>query len=135
MTHVTCRLTAKNRDQLRNPTLGNRLWATFTFTHTLRSILLSCSVRPIPLLPPKKSGGALYCFCRRALTALVTPLQQAAWHHAVVCRSVRAHGVLYLNWASRNTALTYTQGEMTSQSLWPRCDRHFVGIIRHNALS
>ena len=32
MTHVTCRLTAKNRDQLRNPTLGNRVWATFIFT-------------------------------------------------------------------------------------------------------
>ena len=31
MTHVTCRLTAKNRDQLRNPTLGNRVWTTFTF--------------------------------------------------------------------------------------------------------
>ena len=31
MTLVTCRLTAKNRDQLRNPTLGNRVWATFTF--------------------------------------------------------------------------------------------------------
>ena len=31
MTHVTCRLTAKNRDQLRNPTLGNRVWATYTF--------------------------------------------------------------------------------------------------------
>ena len=30
MTHVTCRLTAKNRDQLRNPTLGNRVWATYT---------------------------------------------------------------------------------------------------------
>jgi len=30
MTHVTCRLTAKNRDQLRNPTLGSRVWATFT---------------------------------------------------------------------------------------------------------
>ena len=29
---VTCRLTAKNQDQLRNPTLGNRVWATFTFT-------------------------------------------------------------------------------------------------------
>jgi len=25
MTHVTCRLTAKNRDQLRNPALGNRV--------------------------------------------------------------------------------------------------------------
>jgi len=31
MTRVTCRLTAKNRDQLRNPTLGNRKWATFAF--------------------------------------------------------------------------------------------------------
>jgi len=26
---VTCRLTTKNRDQLRNPMLGNRVWATF----------------------------------------------------------------------------------------------------------
>ena len=31
MTHVTCRLAAKNRDQLRNATLGNRVWAAFTF--------------------------------------------------------------------------------------------------------
>jgi len=29
MTHVTCRLTAKNWDQLRSPTLCNRVWATF----------------------------------------------------------------------------------------------------------
>ena len=29
MIRVTCRLTAKNRDQLRNHTLGNRVWATF----------------------------------------------------------------------------------------------------------
>ena len=32
MTHVTYRLTAKNLDQVRNPTLGNRVRATFTFT-------------------------------------------------------------------------------------------------------
>jgi len=31
MTHGTCRLTAKNRDQLTKRTLGNRVWATFTF--------------------------------------------------------------------------------------------------------
>ena len=31
MTHVTCGLTAKYRDHLRNPTLGSRVWATFTF--------------------------------------------------------------------------------------------------------
>jgi len=29
--HVTCRLTAKNRDQLRNPTLGNRVWLPLPF--------------------------------------------------------------------------------------------------------
>jgi len=29
MTHITCRLTAKNWDQLRNHTLCNRVWATF----------------------------------------------------------------------------------------------------------
>jgi len=33
MTHVTCRLTAKNRDQLRNSMLGKRVWATFFFTN------------------------------------------------------------------------------------------------------
>jgi len=38
MTHVTCRLTAKNRDQLRNPTLGSRVWATFTF-YLLRKVV------------------------------------------------------------------------------------------------
>ena len=37
MAHVTCRLTAKNRDELRNPTLANRVWATFTF------LLYSCT--------------------------------------------------------------------------------------------
>jgi len=31
MIHVTCRLTVKNRDQLGNPTIGNRVWTTFTF--------------------------------------------------------------------------------------------------------
>jgi len=37
MTYVTCRLTAKNRDQLRNPTLGNRVWATFNFYSPYRA--------------------------------------------------------------------------------------------------
>jgi len=31
MTHITCRVTTKNRDQLRNPTLGNRVWAGYQF--------------------------------------------------------------------------------------------------------
>ena len=36
MTHVTRRLTAKNRDQLRNRTLGSRVRATFTFFNAIR---------------------------------------------------------------------------------------------------
>jgi len=36
MTHVTCMLTAKNRDQLRNSMLGNRVWATFGATENAR---------------------------------------------------------------------------------------------------
>jgi len=31
MTYVTCRLAAKNRDQLRNPTLSNRVWAIYLY--------------------------------------------------------------------------------------------------------
>ena len=30
--------------------------------------------------------------------------------------------------------VAYTRGEVTSQSLWSRYDRRFVGITRHNAL-
>jgi len=37
LTHVTCRLTAKNRDQLQNPTLGNLVWATFTFLPVVKA--------------------------------------------------------------------------------------------------
>ena len=39
MTHVTCRLTVKNRDQLCNPMLGSRVWATFTFSLSLQQQL------------------------------------------------------------------------------------------------
>ena len=43
MTHVTCRMTAKNRDQLRNPTLGSRVWATFLCPSV--SVTRRCSTR------------------------------------------------------------------------------------------
>ena len=40
-----CRLTVKNRDQLRNHTLGNRVWATFTlFYHGI-------TVKTVPRIP------------------------------------------------------------------------------------
>jgi len=56
MTHATCRLTAKNRDQLRNPTLGNRVWDTYTSTFTIafwvETIRIPCAEGCRPL------GGA-----------------------------------------------------------------------------
>ena len=53
MTHITCRLIAKNWDQLRNPKLCNRIWATFIFiiqldthTHMLNTYVCLRSCRP-----------------------------------------------------------------------------------------
>ena len=55
MTHVTCRLTAKNRDQLRNPTLGNRVWATFTFNFYSEQETTEVDGKPVggSLRPPE----------------------------------------------------------------------------------
>jgi len=53
---VTCRLTAKNWDQLRNPTLGNRVWATFftstflTIVHFIAEVWLMLVVKQIKVL-------------------------------------------------------------------------------------
>jgi len=91
MTHVTCRLTAKNRDHVRNPTLGSRVWATFTFLKRLASYpLLLTTPRPltnnrlsyiytidrprtdqrwetnrhtVPHLPPPRHRGCCCCCC------------------------------------------------------------------------
>ena len=80
MTHVTCRLTAKNWDQLRNPILGNRVWATFTF--------FTVMIYP-------SSGMSLICQCvaakyhctiriitalnNNAITSYKLPLTQYQW--------------------------------------------------------
>ena len=41
MTHVACRLIANNRNQLRDPTLDNRVWATFTFYFSVKFIFIN----------------------------------------------------------------------------------------------
>ena len=56
MTHVTCRLTAKNRDQLRNPTLGNLVWATFLLIKKGEGERMGWEgVHPLPQEEKKKS--------------------------------------------------------------------------------
>jgi len=56
MTHVTCRLTARNRDQLRNRTLGNRAWATFTF---LDSKLNGTEMHISTAASPSRTDGSI----------------------------------------------------------------------------
>ena len=99
MTHVTCRLAAKNWDQFRNPTLGNRVWATFTFiftqTHTRLTALFpglpgwagTRKVKPIWILLKQETvsgSGISWAICKSAPRSrqVTTP----APHHSVVYR-------------------------------------------------
>jgi len=76
MTHVTCRLTAKNWDQLRNPTLGNRVWAAFLHADSRERRL----IRPTPSQGHRSSvnvtGGKVdavdYCAIINTLACLLT---------------------------------------------------------------
>ena len=68
MTRVTCRLTAKNRDQLRNPTLGNRVWATFTFyprwvLFPLQDTTLAVVWRVLQIVRPETVSHCRLCNC------------------------------------------------------------------------
>jgi len=49
MTHVTCRLTAKNRDQLRSPTLGNRVSTTVILTSFVGGECINVGRRTVKL--------------------------------------------------------------------------------------
>ena len=65
MTHITCRLTAKNRDQLRNPTLGNRVWATFTFFIDRVSVTISFFNKNSSYVAGCRIGWAAVALCFR----------------------------------------------------------------------
>jgi len=124
MTHVTCRLTAKNRDRLRNPTLGNRVRATFlvssywvsqwralapTRTLTLLTPLdlnnsVSCSAG-LPFYPSCRSSlrGGVDVICQGASCVVVSRRQSAresrcpASQHVIRDRpaAVRRAGMLH----------------------------------------
>jgi len=64
MTHVTCRLTDKNRDHLRNPTLGNRVWASFTF---LLYLLARCSPTFVGCVLQERAAAQHYHGWRRGI--------------------------------------------------------------------
>ena len=63
MSHVTCRLTAKNRDQLRDPTLGNQVWA--PYPRSKRRRVYETIGRPSVRLSQQRAAGLLL-WARRA---------------------------------------------------------------------
>jgi len=87
MTHVTCRLTAKNRVQLPNPTLGYRVWATFTFLSVLTNKIFiqniqNASVGVEDVCPPRvdHAGAPLrYVVAKFNFSHVQTPFIVAAW--------------------------------------------------------
>jgi len=89
MTHVTCRLTAKDGDQLRNPTLGNRVWATFIMRVRLyrngsstSGRVCNCRTRPFRAAMSHVAGRV-----RR----LVVPGRSARRHQGDLQRPRRRH--------------------------------------------
>jgi len=63
MTYLTCRLTAKYRDQLRNPTLGNRVWATFYVTAVSGDLQRPASAKPVRAKADQKSKMVILSEC------------------------------------------------------------------------
>jgi len=57
MTHVTCRLTAKNRHQLRNPTLGNRVWTTFNLFNVDQSFQMDSITKNTAVIATSRYHG------------------------------------------------------------------------------
>jgi len=80
MTDVTRRLTAMYRDHLRNPTLGNRLWATF-FTRVSRYQ----KGKPIWILPKQEtvSGSGTSWAIRKQSAPRSRQMTRPAPHHSV----------------------------------------------------
>jgi len=72
MTHITCRLTAKNWDQLGNSTLGNRVWATFLM-YVLRWSSQGAVVKWMPwLATADASCEPAACRSHRVACGLIT---------------------------------------------------------------
>ena len=84
MTRVICRLTAKNRDQLRNPTLGNRVWATFTFTSRYKGV--ACNI--------VQENSSVFSPDQNALVAISNGMQaEKLCSNEIPCH----HGAVYLS--------------------------------------
>jgi len=94
MTHITCRLTAKNRDQLWNPTLCNRVW------DTSNSVFGSCNEIFFidfhqGLRGPYGKGLVGHCTSGHSLNPLLSLLRSSRDHSVDPGRCTRSGAVSY----------------------------------------
>ena len=86
MTRVTCRLTAKSRDQLWNPTLGSRVWATFFLISRRTSYTNVPAVEASRVWLKIDFAGSTWGF-QRARTSSGVKLNKSSQNWNIVTRS------------------------------------------------
>jgi len=138
MTHVTCRLTAKNWDQLQNPTLGNRVWATFTFLLGDRGCITKQSSVCFPV-----SIGRLEQNCLQLVTKSSGQLQQfKLCRQPVPCSwcSDRDSPVTDSSTGRRHNEVTWRRSrqcisrtDVSTSEMHSMCPRSDFWTIKHNS--
>ena len=134
MTHVTCRLTARNRDQPRNPTLGNRVWATF-YGHKLVSPLHCDTLYAMHVMRPKISEERRSRWRRRqrwrTQWSRLDPEQWSARSiHSGLIRQVPPPRLIYRHlanvWERQPVvwSITWQLVLMTTKDSWQHVDKH-----------
>ena len=131
MTHVTCRLTANNRDQLRNPVLGNRVWDTFLqYGHSHVLLLLCtrrlCCCKLLDWLKLLSHSEHLYSFSPAwTLTCWFISINQSFlyWH---MTKRIRWHLIQNCNTRKVNRNLYTACGLRSFYRPSVLCDRAFV---------
>jgi len=131
MTHVTCRLTAKNRDQLRNPALGNRVRAAFTFFYftspDCRSTIeqwncgLTADRNRNSQTPRHTTQQSFLCHSRYAHRG--RPDDAVYVRRPILCASLRTS--FRLQFSARIHRITFRRGNITAAAL----SRYFIRTV------
>jgi len=142
MTHITCRLTAKNRDQLRNPTLGNRVWDTFTFLCAMLCSLqqlqyyhhnMRLNGRCAPFIATARAEGSVkWSTCRTIrlwMANLAMMWERSRWPWYLVAGSTHILGSRHghANVISRRSLLPCFLQRHRQHHHWPPCYGRYTG--------
>ena len=109
----------------------------------------ACSYLTVSLLSTllRRDGTSLYrnilrletdfvnCSDNSCLSVKCSPMSLRLYENVVNDRLVPISLFFFFSIIVQRFVAAYRHGEVTSQNLWPRHDRHFVGITWHNVTS